>query len=379
MGQSSHLWTIAIAVAITMAPGTEPEAGSNRAPQSISLPALGLEPDSITVSGLSSGAFMAVQMQVAHSASVKGAAVFSGGPFGCARGNSSTATLTEAAAHCLNIVGMPWNPVSSFMGPPDTLALMGGASDLEKQGKIDALSNIGSHHVFLFSGTNDTVIPQPVMIALKDWYAKLMPTSHIETLFDVRAGHGILSQQGTVPCPDTSLPYINDCKIDGAGKALAFLLDETLQPPEEKDRGSLFSFPQRRFVPNSPTRDGLHETGHVFIPDDCTAGEQCRLHIAFHGCLQSQFFIGDRFFTETGYNRWAASNRIVVLYPQVSASPLYNPAGCWDWWGYTNQDYLNRDGIQIRSVQAMIDRLTSLPRESRRAVTPGVPKVTAYH
>ncbi|WP_235580933.1 hypothetical protein [Pseudorhodoferax sp. Leaf265] len=36
-----------------------------------------------------------------------------------------------------------------------------------------------------------------------------------------------------------------------------------------------------------------------------------------------------------GFNRWADTNRLIVLYPQVArsgASP-FNPKGCWDWWG----------------------------------------------
>ena len=58
----------------------------------------------------------------------------------------------------------------------------------------------------------------------------------------------------------------------------------------------------------------------------------------------------------TGYNRWAASNNIVVLYPQTEASPG-NPNGCWDFWGYTGQDYYSRDGKQMAAVKTMIDRL----------------------
>jgi poly(3-hydroxybutyrate) depolymerase len=45
----------------------------------------------ITVSGLSSGAFMAVQMHVANSATIRGAGVFAGGPYYCAKGSMMTA------------------------------------------------------------------------------------------------------------------------------------------------------------------------------------------------------------------------------------------------------------------------------------------------
>ena len=42
----------------------------------------------ISTSGISSGAFMATQMHVAYSASIKGAGVVAGGPYHCALGNT---------------------------------------------------------------------------------------------------------------------------------------------------------------------------------------------------------------------------------------------------------------------------------------------------
>ena len=44
----------------------------------------------ITVGGLSSGAFFAVQYHVSHSSYVSGASVFAGGPFYCAEGQETT-------------------------------------------------------------------------------------------------------------------------------------------------------------------------------------------------------------------------------------------------------------------------------------------------
>jgi poly(3-hydroxybutyrate) depolymerase len=52
----------------------------------------------------------------------------------------------------------------------------------------------------------------------------------------------------------------------------------------------------------------------------------------------------------------AASNGIIVLYPQVANSTA-NPNGCWDFWGYTGASYLSKDGPQMRAVKAMVDRL----------------------
>jgi len=48
-----------------------------------------------------------------------------------------------------------------------------------------------------------------------------------------------------------------------------------------------------------------------------------------------------------------------VLYPQVASSKIapMNPYGCWDWWGYTGDDYATREGPQIEVIMAMLDAL----------------------
>ena len=68
----------------------------------------------------------------------------------------------------------------------------------------------------------------------------------------------------------------------------------------------------------------------------------------------------DAYVTGTGLNRWADDNSMVVIYPQTKKSmfmPL-NPQGCWDWWGYTSEDYATRDGQQIQAVKSMIEGLS---------------------
>ena len=52
-----------------------------------SLPALNADIAQTSVSGISSGAFMAVQYQIAFSALVKGAGIVAGGPYYCAAGS----------------------------------------------------------------------------------------------------------------------------------------------------------------------------------------------------------------------------------------------------------------------------------------------------
>ena len=56
------------------------------------LPALNIDTPETSVSGLSSGGFMAVQFQVSHSSIVKGAGIVAAGPYFCARNDVVTAT-----------------------------------------------------------------------------------------------------------------------------------------------------------------------------------------------------------------------------------------------------------------------------------------------
>ena len=119
--------------------------------------------------------------------------------------------------------------------------------------------------------------------------------------------------------------------------------------------GALRAFDQKEFVGTSGSAANLHEVGYVYMPEACRQGP-CRLHVAFHGCRQNVESVHDDFIRDAGYNRWASSNRIMILYPQVTSSNL-NPNGCWDFWGYSGQSYATRDGPQMRAVRAIVDRL----------------------
>jgi poly(3-hydroxybutyrate) depolymerase len=82
------------------------------------------------------------------------------------------------------------------------------------------------------------------------------------------------------------------------------------------------------------------------------------LHIAFHGCQQNSESIGSAFMEKTGYNAWADTHNIVVLYPQTKSSYLpLNPKACWDWWGYSGAEYASKNGAQIKQIANMVAAL----------------------
>jgi hypothetical protein len=64
-------------------------------PQGETLPKLGIDIDKISTSGLSAGAYMAGQLQVAHSNSIIGAGIVAGGPYGCAEAGSDSVIPLE--------------------------------------------------------------------------------------------------------------------------------------------------------------------------------------------------------------------------------------------------------------------------------------------
>ena len=103
------------------------------------LPVLHAAPARTSVSGLSSGAFMAVQYGVAFSSSVAGIGVVAGGPYNC------------AGIH-LGIVG----PCMS--GAPSGAASWLAAQGFASFGQIDPVANLAKMKVYVFSGTQDNVV-----------------------------------------------------------------------------------------------------------------------------------------------------------------------------------------------------------------------------
>ena len=68
----------------------------------VSLPALGAKIDETSVSGISSGAYMAGQFQMAHAKRVTGAAIIAGGPYGCSESIFAN-TIPGAGTAFLNL------------------------------------------------------------------------------------------------------------------------------------------------------------------------------------------------------------------------------------------------------------------------------------
>lgn len=282
---------------------------------------------------------MAVQLQVAFSDRIAGAGIVAGGPYWCAHGSA-----LRSVSACMAAPGGR---------PPEIARGIARAEDYAASGEIAPLSGLADDRVYLFSGTRDSVVRPPVMAAADAFYREIgVPAEAIRFVDDLPAGHAIVLEEAETPCGANEAPYLVDCDYDQAGAMLAWLYGD-LAPPVPADPGRLFHFGQSAYL-TDPAAVSMFDLGLVYIPQACSAGARCRLHIALHGCGQGADAVGDLFAREAGFNDWAEANDIIVLYPQAQAGArLGNPLGCWDWWGYTGAHYATQAAPQMGAVARM--------------------------
>lgn len=161
-----------------------------------------------SVSGLSSGAFFAVQLQLAHSSIIKGVGIVAGGPFNCAADKyyfncmySNTPLITSSVQNTLK-----WS----------------GA-------QIDSISNLSAHKVYMLSGTKDLTVSKSVMNQLYSYYVttgKFINASNVHYESTLPSAHTFptdFDSTGNNACGSTASPYISNCQMDRAGAILAHI------------------------------------------------------------------------------------------------------------------------------------------------------------
>ncbi|WP_156948434.1 extracellular catalytic domain type 2 short-chain-length polyhydroxyalkanoate depolymerase [Marinobacterium jannaschii] len=332
-----------------------------KAQDSGTLPKLAALQGQTSVSGLSSGAFMAAQFHIAYSEELVGAGVIAGGPWNCARSHTGLPSI-NAMSVCMNPCSNPWMPCNDHSFP-DTDRLREMAERSEKQGDIDTLANLTNDKVYLFSGQSDQVVVTGVMNTTQDFYAKVgVPASNIRYNRSVDAGHAMVTDQpDDTPCSLTESPFINNCGFEQTERLLQHIYG-ALEDAANEATGRMLQFNQKEFYGDDSA--GFADTGYLYVPAQCEEAS-CRIHVAFHGCEQSVSAVGHDFIEGAGYNEIADNNRIIVLYPQIKSSLIpVNPMGCWDFWGYNDlpmgpYHFYRKDAPQMKAVAAMIERLTA--------------------
>ncbi|MBT8077320.1 MAG: PHB depolymerase family esterase [Gammaproteobacteria bacterium] len=288
----------------------------------------------VTVSGVSSGGYMAVQAHVALSDRVSGAAVVAAGPYHCAQGSVQT-----ALGPCLKGEGLELAPLLEY------------AETQSAQDNIADLGALSRTRAWILHSPVDSVVSPLASEALADFYRAFLPRENVAIVTSVESAHGWPTVSAGGPCGEMSGDYLNACDYDLAGTMLQHLYGDLESTRADEAASQLRELDLSRLV---SSESAIADTAYAYVPASCSEStSKCRLHISFHGCRQGAEFIGDSFARQAGINEWAATNRIVVVYPQIEKS-MFNPQGCWDWWGYTGEDYDLASGPQVASINAII-------------------------
>jgi len=315
------------------------------------LKAYNADPASASVSGLSSGGFMAAQLGVVYSSTFKtGFGVFAGGPVDCARAQSYTTCM--------------YNQTPSISGPDTNVNSWSGTSN------EDTTANLASRKIYLWTGSADTTVGPNVMNQLKTQLANYDTAANVSYVTTSGAVHTFptnFAGSGDNSCSSSVSPYISNCSYDGAGAVLQWMYGTLSAPNTGTPGGTVVSFDQTKFIASG---NGMDTTGYLYVPAACASGSTaCKVHVALHGCLQSHGSISMEFVNNTGYNRWADTNNIIVLYPQAIADntshstpgngSLSNPNGCWDWVGWYGSNFDQKPGVQMTAIVKMVNQITS--------------------
>lgn len=341
--------------------------------QQIDLSALNGDGESVSISGVSSGAAMAVQYAIAHSDAIAGVGSIAGPGWDCAEGS-----LAKGMNDCM----CGHNKVSL---KPDKARQLAEKGEIARLSANNAPIKLQRSYVFQ-SPADATVVEQSGQASidfLRDFIKK-------EPVVDFgnkdngsrRAGHGIINPDGPDSCEfnGAETTYVRKCgNEDNAGNLFhaLFAPEETQNPATQRKAvplGKVLPFQQQKYIDKVLDGDvavspddwrffglipwtserrkhlDMDATGYIYVPPDCTnSTPQCRVHIALHGCKQD----GEKFAKSAGYNNWADYYKVIVVYPAIKQSaalvgeackgqmpidlpfaPELNPNGCWDWWGY---------------------------------------------
>ena len=313
-----------------------------------------------SIAGISSGGFMAVQVSVAYSRTFTGAAVFAGGPYYCAVNN-----VDVAQTSCMND-----SPAIAQVG---INLLEANTNAWAMAGWIDATRHLAKQKIYLYSGTRDSTVVQPVVTWLKTYYQHYIAPANIVydnassaehawvTWKSATGGAWSGSGSNTVinACTFKGTPYLNHCGNDPQRDLIKHVYGAVTSHAATAS-GAMLPFDQTAFVPfGMASAYSVADTGYVYVPSSCARSAGCKVIVALHGCNQGYGVVGNAFITDSGLNEYADTNRILIVYPQLVASPLipFNPRGCWDFWGYTGPNYPLKSGAQPAMLKAMVDRV----------------------
>lgn len=410
------------------------------------------ENNKFTISGISSGGFMANQMAAIYSSEFSGVGTVAGGFYYCAQdylpkkvkqdSNTIGSTnlflfepTTKMVSDTLNpfIIFQGVNPQTWFrpqkgnpiylsvavcMGEPDKAELPSDVLKKNAERKlIDPLINMKDQKVFIYQGKADSVLNYKMQDKLKEYYvATGVNESNIEILTGEGSHNFPTDRTDGIKCENEEVPYVSSCGLNVAGKILDHLVEKNLVRGNfNKDHIYLVDQTKNLNTTNADKNenewiqpgDSLAPYGYLYASEKClqTPGS-CKLHVALHGCKMSDSYqesfqeqyqkqvntykiLGMRskkdwrffsvlpaieekvnqygllkFVLDSGYIEYAEANDLMILFPQTwitEKSYPYNPKGCWDWFGWTGDQYATKKGAESKWLMPFIRAIAENP------------------
>lgn len=306
------------------------------------------DPARVAVTGISSGAFMATQVQLAYPELFPRAAMLAGGPYDCA----------VIVRNCL---------APSEVSDTQMAYILDRVKTNVSRGLLGNPGNLQNGIAYVLYGTSDNVVGTAIAGSVTQFYKKL------QLIYDLKGlaisedigdfGHTFptyLSPPnlpvnyplGHDDCRKPIAPYLGHCNFDAAKAILQHLYPEASAGEEPADTsGALLTVDASTLGETAGAF--IDDKAYAYVPSACNKDGSCGLLVVLHGCNQSRETIGETFVRNVGFNRWAADYHVIVVYPQTQVADG-NYGGCWDWLGYTGENFDTRLGPQMRFIADIV-------------------------
>jgi|GEM_PF-923221 len=417
------------------------------------------EKSKVTISGISSGGFMANQMATIYSSEISGVGTVAGGFYYCAEDylpkkvkqdantiGTTNLFLFEPTAKMINDTLNPFiifhglNPQTWFrpqkgnpiyrsvavcMGEPDKAQLeLSYLKKNEEHHLVDPLFNLRNQKAYIFQGQSDSVLNSKMQNKLKEQYLAVGLKEENIQLEEGKGSHNFPTDRADgIDCSKEEVPYVSSCGVDVAGNILKHTVNsELLRGEFNRDHIYLvdqtqllnISKPEEEWMQPSPS---IAPYGYLYASEKCLQSpDSCQLHVALHGCKMSDSYqesfqtqyqnqvnsykilsmrskkdwrglynvlptIEDKvnqygllkFVLDAGYINYAEANDLMILFPQTWITENnfpYNPKGCWDWFGWTDENYATKKGAETKWLMPFIRSVAENPKARILPVAP---------
>ncbi len=291
----------------------------------------------LTISGISSGAFMATQMGTIYSSEFSGVGSVAGGFFYCAQnhmqekikegqkypflGQKNLFLFEPSSDFFLDAImgkiftslhpNHKWvipsakNPIYQAVSICLRNPILANSPDLTefaKKGLIDNPDQIKNQKIYIYQGDHDQVVQPRMAQRLEEFYIEHQVASSQIKVKTLPGGHNFpTAKPGLNECQNQAIPYVSSCKFNLAEDMLQHILGQKLFS-RKANLANLYRIDQNLEPVNENLKpedwkspaNSLGAYGYLYASKKCLdSPASCQLHVALHGCEMSDSFDPD--------------------------------------------------------------------------------------